>query len=113
MKLAHSLNDCLSCLLVTLHLEGRIFFRETLQCFTHLFPIPFCLWLDSHRDNRLRETWWLESDFKIFIPQGVTRGNVLQSNRRRDIPCKNCINIFPFIRLNLNQATHPLPLSGA
>ncbi len=59
VKLAHSSNNGLPGLLVSLDYEGGIFVRETIESDDHLVRVSLSSRLNSHRDNRLGKTWWL------------------------------------------------------
>ena len=55
MQLAHTCDDRLSCLLIRMSTECRIFFCKFRQSFTHLALTCLGLRLDRQLDNRLRE----------------------------------------------------------
>ena len=77
MELTHSFDDRLASLFIALHLESRVFFRETLKRFAHFFAISLGLRLNSHRDNGFGETRWLKGDLQLFIPEGIASSNIL------------------------------------
>jgi hypothetical protein len=73
----------------------------------------FCLRLDRHRNNRIREGRRLQQDWKILVAERVTRGDVLNADDRRDIARIAGIDVLAFVRLDLDQTTDPLALVGA
>ncbi len=80
--------------------EGRIFLRQTLQTFGEPFAVCFGLGLNRHFDNRFREGRWLEKDIEIFITQGVTSGDVSNSDQGSDVAGIGGFHLNPFVGLN-------------
>ena len=113
MEFAHARDDRLAGIFVGENFESWIFLGEPLKRDAHLLLVLLRLWLDRHRYNRIRERGWLEQDWKIFVAERVARGDVLDANNRRDVSREAGVDIFAFVRLNLNQTANPLALVRA
>src|SRR5437667_5173885 len=100
MEFTHARDDELAGFLVGEATESRIFFSETLQPLTHFFAISLGLRLDGHRDDRLRESRWLEHDLEVFITKGIARGDVPNADQSSDIARECGLDIDSLVRLN-------------
>ena len=78
------------------------------QRHAHLFLVGLGLGLDRQRNHRLREFHALEHDDVVGRAQGVTRGDVLQANRRGDIARTDFLDFLAIVRMHLQQATDAL-----
>ena len=85
MEFAHSLNDRLASFLVGENPKSWVFFGETLKSHRHFLLVKLGLWLNCHRNNRIRKRRRLEQDWMIFVTKCITGRDVLDPNDRGDI----------------------------
>ena len=110
VKLTHTSDDRLTCLLVCPCLEGRVFFSKLCECDSHLFLTSLGLGLDSQVDNRLRELHGLEDYRVVLIAESITSGGVLCTNYGCDITARACVDILSVVGVHLKDTTHTLVL---
>ena len=77
MKLTHTGNNCLTCLVISISSECRIFFSQFCKGNTHLFLSGFCLRLYRNTDNRFREFHRLKDNRSTLITKCVTCCSIL------------------------------------
>ncbi len=108
MQLAHAGDDGLAGLLVGMHAERRIFLGQLRQRDTHLFLVALGLGLNRHRDDRLGELHALKGDDVIQIAQGITRGDILQTDRGGDVARANFLDLLTLVGVHLQDAADAL-----
>ena len=72
MKFTHSGNDCLSCFLICMSSECRIFFSQFCKCFRHFTLITFSFRLDRYVDNWFWEFHGFQNYRMLFITDCIT-----------------------------------------
>ena len=85
VKLTHTSDDCLSCFLICMSTESRIFFCKFCKSFCHLALSSFCLRLDSELDNWIWEFHRLKNYRMLFVTDCITSSCELESNSCCDI----------------------------
>src|SRR5215469_11199801 len=113
VQLAHTADDRLSAVRIGRNLERRIFLRQLAQRDTHLFLIALRLRLYGYRNHRRRELDRLQRNRVLLIANGVTRGDVAQSDARADVAREDLVDLFALIGVHLQQATDALALPAA
>ena len=108
VQLAHTGDDGLTGLFVSVGLEGRILFGQLCQRDAHLLVAGLGLRLDGNADNRLGELHGLQNDGMILITQSVTGSGVLQTDNSSDITCVAAVDILAVVRMHLQDAAHTL-----
>src|SRR5690606_22351810 len=103
VQLAHTGNDRLAGLLIRMHAERRVLFRELLQRDTHLLLVDLRLRLDCNRNHRLRKLHLLQGDHALWIGERVAGGDILETNSRGDIARTNFLDFPPVVRMHLQQ----------
>ena len=111
VKLTHTGDDRLSCLLVCECTECRVFFSKFLKSHDHLLLGSSGLRLDSYFDNRLRELHGLEDDRMIIITERVTCCCVLQTNCSSDITGEYFGDLFSVVSVHLEDTSDTLFLT--
>src|SRR5215831_3327230 len=102
VQLAHSRDDGLAGVLVRVDAESRIFFGEPLQGSRHFFLVQLRLRLNRPGDNRIGKRRRLEKTWVVFIAERVSSCDVFDSNNRGDIARVTRLDVFAFVRLDLN-----------
>src|SRR5690606_429449 len=110
VQFTHTGDDGLTSLFVGLDAEGRIFLSQLAQSNTHLLLVSLGLGLHCHGDNRLRELHALENQLVVDVAQGVTSGDVLQTDTGSDIASVHFLDLFARVRVHLYDTTHTLLL---
>ena len=113
MQLAHAGDDQLSGFFVGEATECRIFFSQTLEALGHLVLVGLRLRLDGHADDRFREGRGFEGDVEVLVAQGVTCGDVAQTDEGRDVAGVDGVHVLALAALNDHQSAHTLALAGA
>src|SRR4029079_1511661 len=80
---------------------------------THFLTVRFGLRLDSHRDHRLRECGWFEHNLEILIAQGVTGGDISNTDQSRDISRVSRLNVNSLVGLNHQDTADTLTFARA
>ena len=110
VKLAHAGDDCLTCFLVRINAECRVFLGKLGKCDTHFFLTCFCLGLYGNLDNRLREFHGFENDRMLFVAKGITCCGILCSDYGCDIAAVADIDILSLVCVHLEDTTEALSL---
>ena len=108
MELAHTCDDGLTSLFISVGLEGRILFGQLCQRDAHLLIASLGLGLDGNADNGLGELHGLQNDGMILITQSITSGGVLQTDNSSDITCIAAVDILAVVGVHLQDAAHTL-----
>ena len=108
VQLAHTGDDGLTGLFVSVGLEGRILFGQLCQRDAHLLVAGLGLGLDGNADNGLGELHGLQNDGMILITQSITGGGVLQTDNSSDITCIAAVDILAVVGVHLQDAAHTL-----
>ena len=106
VKLTHTGDDGLTCFLVGISFESRVFFCKFCKRDTHFFLTCFCFRFNSNSDNGVGEFHRLKDNRVFFIAKGITRCGVLQANRRRDVARVNGVDIFSVVSVHLKNTSH-------
>src|SRR5207237_4740726 len=112
VELAHALDDRLARLLVGVHLEGRVLFRQPLQRHAELLLVGLRLGLDGDRDHRLGERDRLEQDRMRFVTERVARRRHLQPDGRCDVTGEHFVDVLAPDCMHAQDPTDALALSG-
>src|SRR5699024_3278068 len=110
VQLTHTADDGLAGLLVQLHGEGRVLFRQLLDGGTQLLLVGLGLRLDGHLDDRIREVHVLEDDRVSGVGQGVTGCGVLQADECVDVTSGCAVNRLLLVGVHLEQLADALRL---
>src|SRR5699024_3002571 len=108
VQLTHTADDGLAGLLVQLHGEGRVLFRQLLDGGTQLLLVGLGLRLDGHLDDRIREVHVLEDDRVSGVGQGVTGCGVLQADECVDVTSGCAVNRLLLVGVHLEQLADAL-----
>src|SRR3972149_2046039 len=108
MQLSHTGDYSLTCFLISLNPERRVFLSQLLQGHTHSFLICLCLGLYCNTYDRLRKLHLLEY-YRIFlVTQGISGSGTLQTNCRRNITGIYSLDLFPLIGMHFKDTPYPL-----
>jgi hypothetical protein len=66
--------------------------------------------LDRERDDRFREVHRLENDRLLVVANRVARGHGLQADGRGDVARVHFLDLFPLVRVHLEQTADPFGL---
>ena len=77
VKLAHTSNDGLASLVISVNLEGWVLFSQLRKADGHLLLLSLGLRLNSNVDNRICEADGLKDDWVLLVTKGVTSSGVL------------------------------------
>ncbi len=108
MKLAHTRDNGLSCLLVGLCAEGWVFFGQFCQSLTHLSLSSFCLRLNRNINNRLWELHGFQNNRMLFITDSITCCCQLKAYCGGNIARINLIEFLSLICMHLKNTTYTL-----
>ena len=108
MKLTHSCDDCLTCFLISMCTEGRVFFCQFCKRFTKFTLGSFCLRLDCKLDNRLWEFHRFKNYRILLVTECITCRCELESDRCCDISRIYFIKLFSFICVHLKDTSYTL-----
>jgi len=106
VKFAHSGDDCLSCFLVCMSTESRIFFCKFCKSFAHLTLIILCLRLNSQLNNRFWEFHGLQNNRMLFITDCITCCCDLKTNSCCDISGVNLVNLSSAVSVHLKDTSN-------
>ena len=110
MKLAHAGDNRLTCLLICISSESRVFLCQLHESDCHLLLTCFCLGLDSDLDNGIREFHRLKHDGMLVVAERVARADILQTYCRCNIACLNLRNFLSVVSVHFKDTTHSLTL---
>ena len=85
MQFAHTTDDSLPTVRISVNFERRVFLSETSERHTHFFLVGFGLRLNRHRNHRNCKRNRLERDGMFFIADGVAGADVFQSDGSANI----------------------------
>src|SRR3972149_68121 len=91
--------------------EGGILRGELLQGEAELFLVRLALWFNGDRDDRLREFNRFQNNRVVLIAQRVSGGRRPQADGGRNVAGIDLLALLPLVRMHLEQAPDPLPLS--
>src|SRR5690554_4931933 len=103
VKLAHALDDRLTGFVVGCYLERGIFRSQTVQSNAHLFLVSLGFWFNRKLDHGIRELHPFKNDRMSRITKRVTGRGRLHASQSNDVASKGFINIFPVIRVHLED----------
>ena len=103
MKLTHTADHSLTCLLVGCYLEGRVFFSKLLQAHAQAIQVLLSLWLNCNTDYRIREVHCFEHDWRIFSTQSITCADILETYTGTDITATDSFHRVLLVRVHLEQ----------
>ena len=109
MQLPHAGNDGLRGLFIRFHPERRVFLRQLLEGEPHLLLILLGFWLNRHGDHRLGKFHHLEQNRLLFVRQCVPCRRPFESNCRDNITRIGHIDVFPLIRMHLQETSDAIP----
>ena len=112
VKLTHTANNGLTCLLVCLYAESRILLGQLSQAHTQLIHVFLSLRLYCDTDNRFREFHRLQCDRMVFVAKRITCTDILETNTCSDITTTNHLHRVLLVRVHLEQTGDTLFLSG-
>ena len=110
MELAHTGDDGLTGLFVSVGLEGRVLLGQLHQRNAHLLLTGLGLGLDGDADNGLGELHGLEDDRSLFIAERITGGGVLEADDGADIAGVAALNVLAVVGVHLQDAADALSL---
>ena len=110
MKLTHSGDNGLSCLLIGMCAESRILLCKLSQCLTHFALTCFCLRLNSQLNNRLRELHRLKNNRMLIITDGITCRCKLKANSCSNISRIYLIKFLSLVCMHLQNTSDTLLL---
>ena len=106
MELTHTCDNGLSCFLICMSTEGRIFFCKFCKSFTHLALSCLSLGLDSKLNNGFREFHGLKNYRMLFVTDGVTCCCKLKSNCCRNITGVNFVKLGSLVCVHLKDTSN-------
>ncbi len=106
MELTHTCDNGLSCFLIGMSTEGRIFFCKFCKRFTHLGLTCFGLRLNSQFDNGFREFHGLENYRMLLITNGITGSSKLEAYCCCDISGVNLIKFGSLVCMHLQDTSN-------
>ena len=111
VKFAHTCDNGLTCFLIGIGLEGRVFFGELDERHGHLFLTGLGLRLDGELDNGVGEGHLLQNDGMIFVAQRIARSRILKTDDCTDIARINFGDFHTGICVHLHETAHSLLLA--
>ena len=106
MQLAHTGDDGLTCFLICMSTECRVFFSQFCKSFTHLLLSGFCLRLNCQLDNWLWEFHRLQNNRMLFITDGITCTCYFETNSCCNITGVNFIKLCSLVCMHLQDTSY-------
>ena len=113
MKLTHTGDNGLACLLVGLHTECGVFFSKFLKADAELVEIFLSLGLNGDSDNGFGEFHCFEHDRSVLVAESVTCADILEAYACADITAADFLHGVLLVGVHLEQTAHTLFLVGA
>ena len=92
VKLTHTADHCLTCLLVCLYAECRVFLCKLLQAYTELVEVFLSLRLYCDTNHWIRELHSLECNRVLLVAECVACADIIESYSGTDITAAD--NVF-------------------
>ena len=106
MELAHTSDNCLSCFLIRMGTEGRVFFCQFGKSFTQFTLACFGLGLNSKLNNRFREFHGFQNYRMLIVTDGITGCGELKANCCSDIAGKYLIQLLSLVSMHLQDTSN-------
>ena len=112
VKLTHSLEDGFAGLFVGFDTEGGILFDHLADGDTEFLGLALVLGLNGEGDDGLREDHGLEGGGVVFVGQGVSGLDVLETHEGNDVTCLAAVALFGVVGMHLHDTADALGLTG-
>ena len=112
VKFAHTFEDHLVRFFIGLNTERWIFLDHFTDSICKFFSICFVLWCDGDGDDRVRENHRFESGRVLFIAEGVTRLDVLETDDGDDVARLCGVDFVAVVGVHFNHAANAFGLAG-
>src|SRR5699024_7792846 len=106
MELTHTGDDGLSCLMVCMSTECRVFFCKFCKRFTKFALRSFCLRLDSKLDNRFREFHGFKDYRVLIVTDCISCCGEFESDRCSDISRVNFVKFCSLVGMHLKDTSN-------
>src|SRR5665647_1336318 len=110
VEFTHSRDDGLPRLLVGVHTERGILFRQALQRVAELLLVGLGLGLDGNEDDRLREFHGLEDDRLADLAERLAGRRVFEPYGGRKLPSVDRVAVLAVVGVHLQDAADALAL---
>src|SRR4030065_301602 len=108
MQLSHTGDYSLTCFLISLNPERRVFLSQLLQGHTTPFLLCLCLGLYCNAYYRLRKLHLLEYYRILLVTQSISRSCAFQTDCCCNIAGIYSLYLFPLVGMHLKDTPYPL-----
>lgn len=110
MQLTHTCDDSLSCLLIRVRTESRVFLCKFRKRLAHLALTSLGLRLNRKLDNRLREFHGLQDNGMLLVTNSIAGCGKLKPYGRRNIAGIHFVKLCPLVCVHLQDTSDTLLL---